>query len=84
MPYGEIRIELSVENSDLLNVLYTSLLPELREFRTKRGRVNLLKNNDRLVILIEGGDLSILRALANSVLRLIGATLETLNKLFNE
>jgi len=84
MPYGEIRIELSVENSDLLNVLYTSLLPELREFRTKRGRVNLLKNNGRLVILIEGGDLSILRALANSVLRLIGATLETLNKLFNE
>ena len=82
MPSGEVRIELLIEDLDFLDVLYKSLLPELKEFHTKRGRMDISREHNKLVILIEGIDLSILRALVNSALRLIGATLDTLYCLF--
>ncbi|MDI6903526.1 MAG: KEOPS complex subunit Pcc1 [Methanocellales archaeon] len=66
MIYGEFEIEL--EHAD---IVYNSLLPELRNTLSQRSNISLALEGDTIKLKVEADDIVSLRAALNTWLRLV-------------
>lgn len=76
----EARIEASL-GEDLAKIAYLSLKPDLDKAPKSRFMVNISHDEDKLVVDLKGDDVSQLRALINSYLRLINVISNTIKYL---
>ncbi|MGQ9468897.1 MAG: KEOPS complex subunit Pcc1 [Nitrososphaerales archaeon] len=76
----EARIEASL-GEDLAKIAYLALKPDLDKAPKSSFTVNIFHDEDKLVINLKGDDISQLRALINSYLRLMSVILNTINYL---
>jgi tRNA threonylcarbamoyladenosine modification (KEOPS) complex Pcc1 subunit len=66
----ETRIEASL-GKDLARIAYSALKPDLDKAPKSRFIVSIFRDEDKLIMNLKGDDISQLRALVNSYLRLI-------------
>lgn len=76
----EAKIEASL-GEDLARIAYLALKPDLDKAPKSRFMVNIFHDEDRLIINLKGDDISQLRALINSYLRLINVISNTIEYL---
>ncbi|MCP8318026.1 MAG: CTAG/PCC1 family protein [archaeon] len=76
----EAKIEVNLEE-DLARIAYLALKPDLDKAPKSSFMINISHDEDRLVINLRGDDMSQLRALINSYLRLINVILNTIEYL---
>jgi len=76
----EAKIEVNLEE-DLARIACLALKPDLDKAPKSSFTINISHDEDRLVINLRGDDMSQLRALINSYLRLINVILNTINYL---
>ena len=76
----EARIEASL-GEDLARIAYLALKPDLDKAPKSRFMVNISRDEDKLIINLKGDDISQLRALVNSYLRLMNVILNTIDYL---
>ncbi len=76
----EAKIEASL-GEDLARIAYLALKPDLDKAPKSRFTVNIFCDEDRLIIDLRGDEISQLRALINSYLRLINVVLNTIDYL---
>ncbi|MCP8313365.1 MAG: hypothetical protein H3Z53_03180 [archaeon] len=76
----EANIE-AILGEDLARIAYLALKPDLDKALKSSIVINIFHDEDKLVINLKGDDISQLRALINSYLRLINVILNTINYL---
>jgi tRNA threonylcarbamoyladenosine modification (KEOPS) complex Pcc1 subunit len=77
-------IRMKVPSQKKLQIILSSLKPELGAISNKRSRVNIDKEDDCLILKVESKDTAALRAALNSYLRWINSILnifETVERL---
>ena len=76
-----ITIQLEVEDEQLLQTLYQTLLVEVEHTQTERGGADIQIVSQTLLITINGTDYVACRALSNSLLRLLKTRVDVIDKL---
>ncbi len=76
--HGEIVL---TEHAEVINILYSSLLPEVRTPPSYRSRSEIRVSPQKMVLTIEAADLVSFRAAVNSYLRLINALIRVLREI---
>ena len=76
----EAKIEASL-GEDLARIAYSALKPDLDKAPRSRFMINISHDEDKLIINLKGEDISQLRALINSYLRLMNVISNTIDHL---
>ncbi len=76
----EAKIE-AILGEDLAKIAYLALKPDLDKAPKSSFMINISHDEDKLIINLRGDDMSQLRALINSYLRLINVIINTINYL---
>lgn len=68
---------------ELAVVLYQSIKPEIDSIKSSRSKVSVKRLHDELVFVIESTDMVAARAAANTVIRLLDTSFQTVEVLRN-
>ncbi|MDF1539615.1 MAG: KEOPS complex subunit Pcc1 [Candidatus Thorarchaeota archaeon] len=72
---GQAILEIDLETPEMVDILFTALEPETVSVSTDRAQAMLSKNGSQLIITIQAGDLTALRAAMNSYLAWVSASM---------
>ena len=72
---GQAILEINLGSPEMVDILYTALEPETVSVPSDRAQATLSKKDSQLVITIDAGDLTALRAAMNSYLAWISASM---------
>ena len=78
---NSVNIKVKVEDPLIFNTVYQTIVIEVNGTDTPRGQVSIKKTNDEIHLTIEAEDFVALRALSNSLLRLMKTSLEISSKI---
>ena len=73
---NKVEIEIDIEDEQLRNTLYTNLDVETQATKTDRGFASAEINGSKLIITIEAQDYVAARAITNSMMRLLQASVD--------
>lgn len=72
---GVAKVEIELESIEMVDILFAALEPETVSVPSDRARAILSKEGTQLIVTIEAGDLTALRASMNSYLAWISASM---------
>ena len=65
---GQTTIELDMGSTELASIIYTALLPETKSIPSDRAITQVSSKGSKIIIQIDAGDLTSMRAAINSFL----------------
>ncbi len=65
---GQTTIELEMESPELASIIFAALLPETKSIPSDRAITKVSSNGSKIIIHIDAGDLTSMRAAINSFL----------------
>ncbi len=77
-------IELDLGSEDIVRIVYAALEPESHTAPSERAVTSFSQRGSTLVITIEAGDLTAMRAATNSFLSWISACVNTINMILGQ
>ncbi len=71
---NKVAITFNFREKKIADLMYDSINIEIGSSKTKRGKANIEKDETKLIIEIIADDLIAMRAIMNSILRLLGTS----------
>ncbi len=74
---GRATLEIDLETPEIAEIIFEALIPETESVPSERATTKLSLDNSKLIIHIQAGDITALRASMNSFLAWVSAAVKT-------